>query len=161
MVKLDNLTILNCLNDYLPKKTATILSVVSKITKKTIKIKNYRSTFLKLYVSDLVKISMFVESSVNHCTFYDIFHHLYIFKYVVTRFHHWNAKHWAILNTFLIYRYLIRESNSLFPFMAQYRWYINNDLIDYIELNCTFDIEKIYYYALMFPYRNIRELVMI
>ena len=49
MVKLDNLTILTCLNEYLPKKTATILSVVSKIIKKTIKIKNYRSTFLKLY----------------------------------------------------------------------------------------------------------------
>ena len=155
-IYLNNTGVLNCLNKYLPKKTATILLGVSKIVKEYIIPKKYRDKMLLLDTSDIAKIKMFIQSGTNDCTFYHLFNHLTHFKYITTRFHHWNKYHWAYVNTFIIYRYTMDV--SIFPLL---NLYISTDLINFLKINFPIDIQQIYNSCLTFPFHNTRELIML
>jgi hypothetical protein len=155
-IYLNNIGVLNCLNEYLPKKTATILLGVSKIMKECIFPKKYRDKMLLLNTSDIAKIKMFIESDTDNCTFYHLFNHLTRFKYITTRFHHWNKYHWAYVNTFIIYRYTVDV--SVFPLL---NLYISTDHINFLQINFPVDIQQIYNSCLMFPFYNTRGLIML
>ena len=154
--------ILTCLNKYLPKKSATVLLGVSKSTHKYIFPKKYRDKMLLLDTSDLAKIKMFIESNAVDCTFYHLFNNLTRFKYITTRFHHWNKYHWVYVNTFLIYRYMYREfDTTVFPFLGPYHFYVSLDLINFLEVVLPIDIHFIFEACLVYPFQNVRELIML
>ena len=155
-IYLDNLGVLNCLNEYLPKKTATILLSVSKIMKEYILPKKYRNKMLLLDTSDIAKTKMFIDSGTNDCTFYHLINHLTRFKYITTRFHHWNKYHWAYVNTFIIYRYTL--DITIIPIL---NLFISVDLINFLQINLPININQIYNSCLKFPFHNTRGLIML
>ena len=157
-IYLDNPDVLNCLNDYLPKKTASVLLGVSKIMKEYIVPKKYRHKMLLLDTSDLAKIKIFIDWNGMDCTFYEVFSNLKRFRYVTTRIHHWNNYHWAFLFTFVIYRYI---RYSPLPFMDPYRLYISIDLDNFLEILLPIDITNVYNTCVQFPSRNMPELIML
>jgi hypothetical protein len=147
---MENPIILHSLNDYINKKTATRLKVVSKLFYYYIKPKNYRENFLKLDTSDLAKIKMFADYGIE--SFYIFMLSLKTFKYISTRFNCWNNTHWSYIVTYLVYRYLIFEYSEEYieneqPFMYNYYGYINTDLIyrtHYTKYICIYELyEKI------------------
>jgi len=156
-IKLDNPEVLNCLNGFLSKKSATVLWGVSSIMKKCIFPKKYRDKMLLFDTSDIAKMKMFIEWNDMDCTFYELFSNLKIFRYITTRFHHWNKYHWAFLHTFIFYRYIYHENLLINPD----RFYVSVDLINFLEVLFPLDIKNIYSSCIRFPSRNTPELIML
>ena len=170
-MNLDNPGILINLNGHLNKKTCIILLSVSKIMKEYIILKDYTQLVKKLNFSELNLIKIIITSDLD-VNFLQVMEKFKIFKYTIKskkiQFHNWRQKHWDLVTTFIIYRYIIKEYEYNFieddePFMYHYRGYIKNKIIEFIY--CNFekcDLNFIYNVVKKIGgNQNHRELIMI
>jgi hypothetical protein len=164
---MNNLEVIYPLNDYLPQKSKCILRAVSRIFRELLVLKNYRHTFLKLDVSMLNIIKMYVDSAPDICRFYDLVDSLRLFRYCAKRYHHWNKIHWNYVYTFLIYRYLKYEHylDTERPFMFYYTYFVVPELIvdiyTHFNENNLCDIKSIYRIVNIHNQQNTQDLIFI
>ena len=160
--------VLCSLNDYLSIKSAVRLMCCSKMCKSYIRRKKYNLhtlfVYKNLYMSDLVKIKLFVDNVPHSHRFIDILPKLKIFKNVHKKFHHWNRIHWNLVVVYLCYRYRELEYEDFLegnePFMYNYYHYVPLNLI--VEMfNVPFCIYKMYNIVKENEVNKYRELIMI
>ena len=167
MATLDSPIILVNINEFITKKTCARLFAVSKIMKNYLKLKQFKL----LDTSDLSKIKMIINSDleINFMIFIQTFK---IFRYTLkskmVRFHIWNEKHWNLVVSFLIYRYIFREYQFSFieddePFMFKYQGFIKTELIECIYSNFKPDMSifEIYNFVKKFANNHYRELILL
>ena len=102
--------ILSILNEYFYthqfKKTATILSCVSKLAKSIVVPRKYPN--FKFNTSDLNVMKMIIHAKSDTLDFYTserVRKHLKKFKYCQDEPWSWSESHWKLLLTFVIYRF--------------------------------------------------------
>jgi len=165
---MNSLEVITPLNEYLSNKDKAHFKTICKLYNKTLTLKKYSHTFLKLHVTDLIKIKMFVEYSLSHITFYDILFNLKAFRFSQRYFHHWTKIHWNLILTFLAYRYFTHEYYISYiqdnnPFMYSYTMYFNNLLILDLFTHCNTDstIYDIYKIVCKYEYMSFRDIILI
>ena len=147
---MDNPIILQSLNNYLLKKTATRLNAVSKITRYYIVPKKFFNSIKKLDTSDLAKLQMICkyDSNLNNVGLY--IRSLRAFRYSK----YWNVYHWHLIFTYLIYNYIVNEYQYSFieddeSFLYNYEEILGMNMIIYIYKNFDYSKNIYYYYNLI------------
>ena len=154
---MDSLAVLHPLNNYLSKKSATILRAVSKTTRDYIVPKNYRQQALKLNATDVAKITLIVNSPTQKFhQFSEIYQHLELFRYS-TDVKYWTKKHWVFYLSFVAYNYHTNlPDNRFIDAQEFYETVFDDELLD--ELDSTSLITFMDYYNVInsFPLNVIK-----